>query len=352
MQFRFHNVHIEGFGVHLPQEIVTSLDIEERLSPLYQRIGLVPGRLELMTGIRERRFWEPGTLPSQVAALAGRKALDQSGVDPSLIGALFNTSVSRDCMEPATANMVHAALNLPSHSMVLDISNACLGFLNGMMMAGQLIESGVIKAALITAGENGGPLVEGTIRFANQCMELNRQTFKKMFASLTIGSGAVAAVLTHSSVSQTRHRLTGGVVRNNTRFSNLCKGGGAEKALPGADGLLLMETASEELMERGVELAAETWQEFTGQYGVNHQGIQHFFSHQVGAAHRRRMYDAIGIGMERDFATVEHLGNVGSVSLPVTMALGIEQKPVHEGDQIALLGIGSGINCMMMTVAW
>ncbi|PKK91933.1 MAG: 3-oxoacyl-ACP synthase III [Candidatus Wallbacteria bacterium HGW-Wallbacteria-1] len=352
MQFRFSNVHIEGFGIHLPDDIVTSLEIEGRLAPLYQRLGLVPGRLELMTGIRERRFWKPGTLPSQVAAEAGRRVLAESAIDPSLVGALFNTSVSRDCVEPATANMVHAALGLPSISMVLDISNACLGFLNGMMLAGQLIESGVIKAAVITAGENGGPLVKSTIDYANSSPDITRHTFKKMFASLTIGSGAVAALLTHSSISRTSHRLTGGVVMNNTSFSNLCRGGDSGVGERSSNGLVLMETASEELMERGVELAADTWQEFTGSFGVAESNIHHFFSHQVGAVHRRRMYDAIGADMAKDYSTVEFLGNVGSVSLPVTMAMGIQQKPVEAGEQIGLLGIGSGINCMMMTVAW
>ena len=55
---------------------------------------------------------------------------------------------------------------------------------------------------------------------------------------------------------------------------------------------------------------------------------------------------------QRDFTTVEWLGNTGSVALPITMALGVEAGRVSAGDKIALLGIGSGINVLMLGVEW
>ena len=60
----FENVCLESFGYTLPTEIVTSAQIEARLQPLYERLRLPAGRLELITGVQERRFWAPGTLPS------------------------------------------------------------------------------------------------------------------------------------------------------------------------------------------------------------------------------------------------------------------------------------------------
>jgi 3-oxoacyl-[acyl-carrier-protein] synthase-3 len=355
MQFQFNHVHLESFGTHLPEKIITSLQLEEALAPLYERIGLVPGRLELMTGISERRFWEDGTMPSQVAAIAGQHALDNAQIDPSQIGLLMNTSVSRDCLEPATANMVHSALQLSHDTMVLDLSNACLGFLNGMVFAANLIESGVIKAALITAGEHGGPLVDSTIKMLNTNPNITRKNCKNSFASLTIGSGAVAAVLTHDSISQTTHKLLGGVSRNHTEFCNLCMGGGAGKTKSDTGlvgGHILMETDSEELLHRGVALAKETFEEFLTLPGMSRETPHHLFSHQVGAAHRKLMYESLKLPMEKDYATVDFLGNVGSVSLPLTMAYGIKERQVRPKDQIAMLGIGSGINCMMLHLEW
>ena len=101
---RFENVHLEAFGHALPEERVRSDELEERLGELYARLRLHVGRLELMSGIRERRFWPPGTRPSEVAARAGEDALERSGLDRSRLGILIHTSVCRDFMEPATAS--------------------------------------------------------------------------------------------------------------------------------------------------------------------------------------------------------------------------------------------------------
>ena len=45
-------------------------------------------------------------------------------------------------------------------------------------------------------------------------------------------------------------------------------------------------------------------------------------------------------------------GNVGSVSAPITMALGIEQQALVPGQRAAILGIGSGINSLMLGIDW
>jgi len=109
---RYSNVCIESIGYELPKHVVTSAEIEARLSPLYDRLQLPYGRLEMMSGIRERRFWDDGVNPSDAAALAGRKALDQAGVLGHEIECILNCSVSRDFLEPATASVVHERLKI------------------------------------------------------------------------------------------------------------------------------------------------------------------------------------------------------------------------------------------------
>ena len=58
------------------------------------------------------------------------------------------------------------------------------------------------------------------------------------------------------------------------------------------------------------------------------------------------------IPVSRDFSTFEHLGNIGTVSLPLTAALAEERGFLTPGDRVALLGIGSGLNCLMLGVEW
>jgi 3-oxoacyl-[acyl-carrier-protein] synthase-3 len=347
---RFDNVCIEAVARHLPENVVTSEDLEHRMKPLYERLKLPVGRLELMSGIRERRFWDEGVLPSQVGAIAGEKVIEKSGIDRSRIGCLINASVCRDFLEPATASVVHNKLRLPVNTQVFDISNACLGVLNGMVHIANSIELGHIEAGLVVAGENGGPLVCHTIETLLSKPTVNRKEIKSSFASLTIGSAAVGVLLTHKNISRTGHRLLGGVSCAATQFNDLCRGnddsGGGSSWSP------LMETDAETLMQEGCRLAGETWSAFKSMLDWKNEDIDRVFCHQVGTMHRKLLYETIGLSLEKDFSTLEILGNTGAASLPATLAMGEEKGVLPSGTKAALLGIGSGLNCLMLGVEW
>jgi 3-oxoacyl-[acyl-carrier-protein] synthase-3 len=226
------------------------------------------------------------------------------------------------------------------------VSNACLGFMNSLTVAAGLIDSGQIRCAMVVAGETGRPLVEHTIRTLLE-RPLSRNQIKPYFANLTIGSGAVAAFVCHRSLAGPGgHRLIGGAARAATRHSELCQGDsfGAEA--------LAMQTDSEQLLEAGVELVRETWQDFRQVTGWDAARVDRGIGHQVGAVHRRRVYEALGLDLAKDFSTFETLGNMGSVSLPATLAAAAEAGAVRAGDRVALFGIGSGLNCLMLGLEW
>lgn len=147
----YRDVCIESFGYTLPDEVISSEEIERRLEPLYARLKLPAGRLELMTGIKERRVWTAGTLPSQISVVSGRRAIESAGIERREIGALVHGSVCRDFLEPATACGVHHQLELSRECLIYDVSNACLGLLNGMVQVANMIELGQIRG--ISGGE-------------------------------------------------------------------------------------------------------------------------------------------------------------------------------------------------------
>ncbi len=345
----YGNVEIDSIAVETPPVEVSSAEIERRLAPCYERLGLPEGRLELMTGIKSRRFWGEGFKPSDGAIAAGRGALEASAVPSGRIGALLMCSVCRDFLEPATACVVHDALGLPSDAAVFDVSNACLGVLTGMTVVADMIELGHIDAGMVVASENGGPLVESTIKRANEDLSLTRRTVKPLFASLTIGSGAVAVVLAKRGLGA-GHRFVGGSVFANTRHNDLCRGNADKGVLDGVDTFML--TDSEELMRRGVETAAENWKKFKREIGWSDDTPDVFCAHQVGAAHRKLLFNALGIDLGKDFPILETWGNSGSVSCPTAFAMAVEDGRVGAGSKVALLGIGSGINCAMLGVEW
>jgi len=347
---RFQHVCVEAFGYSLPPHVVTSAEIEDRLASVYQRFHLPAGRLELMTGIRERRFWDRGVLPGTISAQTAARTLEASAIDRRYIGFLAHGSVCRDQLEPATASGVHHALDLPQSAFVLDVSNACLGLLNGMILLANMIELGQVRAGVIVGTEMGRDLVEGTIDSLLENPKLTKQDVKLAFASLTIGSGSAAIVLCDRKLSRTGVRLRGACYRADTSSHELCAGG-VEAATHGDD-RPRMQTDSEALLHAGVNLAEQTWAETRQVLGWTNESVSKAFTHQVGRAHRKLLYDRLGLDPAIDFATVEFLGNTGAAALPLTAALGIERGHVHPGDHVALLGIGSGLNALMLGLEW
>ena len=339
----FSNVAIEEMAYVLPPEVVTSDEIEDRLSSLYERLSLPKGRLELMTGIRERRFWSEGFSASQASAEAGN-ALLSKGVPAEEIDLLIHSAVCRDRLEPATASYVHRLMGLGPNVQILDVSNACLGFLNALILAGGLIDSGQIKRAVIVAGENGRPLVDRTIEILNE-RDLDRQTIKPFFANLTIGAAAVAWSVVHRDLLEKKDPpiLGRGVVETDTSHNDLCEGDSSGDALE-------MQTDSEELLHAGITVATRAWNKFSLHTGWTPETPELVITHQVGRAHTKAVFESIGLDPEKNFSSFEILGNCGSVSLPITYSLAHEAGEVTSGCSTAFLGIGSGLSCIIHSV--
>jgi len=347
---RYTDVCIEAISYVLPERRVTTAAIERLLRPVYERLNLPEGRLELMTGIRERRFWKKGVLPSQVSAEAGRRAIEKARLAPEEIGCLLHCSVSRDFVEPATSTAVHRLLKLPSYALNFDISNACLGVMTGMMMLANMIQLGQVESGLVVAGENGGPLVEGTIEQLIRDATLTRRSIKDQIASLTIGSVATAVLMRHASKSRQGHRVLGAAHYADTAQNHLCRGG-ADMGMDGRN-CPVMHTDSNELLLRGVEAAAKTWERVKKVLGWTNETPDAVCGHQVGKSHRAALLERLGLDPSKDFSTFEFLGNCGAASMPVTAAMAEEAGHLHKGDKVVLMGIGSGINCAMLGVEW
>jgi 3-oxoacyl-[acyl-carrier-protein] synthase-3 len=347
---RFRHVCVEALAYTLPGEIVTSDQIEQWLAPLYQRLRLPAGRLEMMSGIRQRRLWPRGSRISDGSIETGRLCLTASGIDPGLVGCLVHGSVCRDQLEPATACRVHHGLSLPAECLVYDVSNACLGLLNGIVQVATLIELGAIRAGLVVGTEDSRPLLESTLDTLCRDPHPTRESIKPAFASLTIGSASAAVLLVHETVSRTGSRLRGGVARAHSAHHALCAGGFA--ATPGRHDALLMQTQAEQLLEAGLAAGQSTFEAFLETLGWGRGELERTICHQVGRAHRQRMLQALQLPLERDFAIYPDLGNTGSVALPLAWALAADGGFLLPGAHVALLGIGSGINCLMLGVEW
>ncbi len=348
---RYKKVCIESIGYELPDIVVTSVSLEEKLASIYKKLNRSFGRLEMMTGIRERRFWDENTPPSTFSTMAARKAIASSGIDKSDIECLLHTSVSRDFLEPATAFVVHDSLGLPPSALIFDISNACIGFINGMVTLANMIELGQVKAGIVVGGESSRRLIDATINELLNDPEVDRGKLKDGFASMTLGSGAVAAVLTHRSLSKSNHRIVGGAVRTASQHNGLCRVD-ADTCFYDTASYPNMHADFQGILKNGLGLVSETWEAFEQEVNWKKSNVDKIFNHQVSAVHQELLFRTLEMDPAIGFSTVEYLGNIGSCSLPISLAIGIEQGRINVGDKVVLMAAGSGLSSIMLGLVW
>ena len=316
---------------------ITSEEIEQQLAPTMERLGIRPDLLRELSGIMERRVWDEGTMPSEVAAMAGEKAIEAAGIDRSKLGILINTSVCRDYLEPSTACIAHSMLGLPETCMNFDLGNACLGFVNGMDMVGNMIERGEVDYGILVNGETSRQITEATIERL-QSPEIDEATFRENFASLTLGSGAAAMVLGRSDLEPEGHPFTGSVNLAATQHCRLCAGN-----------IDHMVTKTKELLggrngTRGPHLgtgdrASSDWTADT---------VDHFVVHQVSKVHTEQLAGILGIDLAEDLPALPGLRQHRTgrrADRPVETCR--DPDGLERGQRVAILGIGSGINCTM-----
>ncbi len=349
---KYDKVFIESFGYELAPHIVTSQEIEEKLAPFFETVGFVPGQLEALTGIKERRFWDVDHTLGEHAAVAGQRAIDEAGIDPKDIGALCFCGVGQDGFEPATACGIADTLGLSPMAHVYDIKNACLGMITGMVHVANEIQLGNIKAGLITSCETARQIVESTIDEINTHKSI--EFYKEAIATMTGGSASVAILLTDGTLGRPdtrRHAVKGGVLQNAIQHHGLCRWGFEEKGMPTAS-KVIMRTEAQGVLDNGTTLAMSTYEQFKKEMNIPADKPDKFIAHQVGEGHHQRFYTAMNLDRKKDFITYPFLGNTGSVALPITAAIADERGFLVPGDLVAFLGVGSGLNCYFLGVEW
>jgi len=334
--FRFNNSAILSVVAVDAPEVVTSEHFDERLAPTLQRLGVRAGMLQQLAGIEERRWWPEDVSFTDAAAQAGGLALAEAGIAPEQIGLLIDTSVCRARLEPSAAVSVHHELGLPTSCLNFDLSNACLGFVNGMQMAAMMIDSGQIDYALIVDGEGSRTVQERTLARLQSESTTVAELFSD-FATLTLGSGAAGMVMGPADRHPEGHAFVGGVGRAATEHNGLCQGD-MERMVTDSNGLLLA----------GLDVAEAAWKDAEADFDWD--DVQHYVMHQVSTVHCGAMIQRLGLDPELVPLTFPTRGNIGPAAIPITLAM--HQDKIERGDRVILLGMGSGINAAAAEIRW
>jgi acyl-CoA:acyl-CoA alkyltransferase len=137
------------------------------------------------------------------------------------------------------------------------------------------------------------------------------------------------------------HRYLGGVSRAATAYSHLCRGT-----------MRQMVTDTRELLAAGLDLASKTFDAAKETLGWQPDDLDEFVVHQVSKVHTAGLVDRLGIDPTRVLTIFDEYGNIGPASVPVTLSKLDSLGRLRTGSRVALMGIGSGLNCTMAEIVW
>ncbi len=152
-------------------------------------------------------------------------------------------------------------------------------------------------------------------------------------------------LLTHRQLSTEKHLLVSAMSQVASAHHGLCQGRGDYHSP-------LMKTDSIQLMKEGVALAKQTWELFSSELPWPAQDFHKIFTHQVSQVHYEKVFQELNMDPRKGRQDCILFGNTGSVAALLSLALAEEEKDLRSGDKIALLGIGSGLNAVMLGIQW
>jgi 3-oxoacyl-[acyl-carrier-protein] synthase-3 len=228
-------------------------------------------------------------------------------------------------------------MGLSSRALNFDITNACVGFVNGVQMASAMIDAGQIDYAVIVNAEDVRRTQEDTlVRLTAD--DVTREDYQNQFASLTLGDGAAAAVIGRASDRPDGHRILGGVARAGTEHHELCVGSFGK-----------MTTDTKNLLTKGLKLVVDAWREAETD-GWDWSRLDRYVTHQISTPYTQAIIDAVNLDPAAVPITFDRWGNVGPAA--IAMTLSEQADTLNPGDRVMCLGVGSGLNTAMLELAW
>jgi 3-oxoacyl-(acyl-carrier-protein) synthase III len=329
------NVKISQVGSYIPLNKLSSREIEDRINQKEKLI--VPGSLEKLFGVKTRYFAAPGQQCSDLAATAARKILERT--DPASVDCLIYASACGDLIEPATANIVQHKLGLRCPA--FDVKNACNSFLNGILLATSLIQSGVYKKVLITSGE----VLNHSIQFNIS----SREELLQRLAAYSLGD-AGAAILMEASANGSGIKFH--KFQTLGEHWELCTVPGGGSMHPHDPSRNYFEGKTSELQAVFKKARGTMFEECFEQTGWSREEIDHVFLHQVSTSATEAMAEDLGFPVSKVYQSVTDYGNTGAASIPLCISLAVGEGRIRHGDKIMVVGLAAGISLSVLMLKW
>lgn len=323
---------IAGTGSYLPEKVLTNDDLSRMVDTsdewIYPR-----------TGIRSRRIAGPREQTSDMAAEAGRRALEAAGAAPGEIDLLVVATISGDSPLPATACLVQEKLGL-RNATAFDVLAACSGFLFALDVARQYVRSGAARKVLVVGAEKMSAITDWTDR--TTCILFGDGAGAAVVQPAEEGSGnGILASLTGSdgSLAPLLHIEAGGSALPTSAETLAAKRGFVKM-----DGHTIFKYAVRNMA--GVALRA------VEEAGLKPADVDWIVPHQANIRIIQAVAKTMDAPMEKVVATIERTGNTTAASIPLALDEAVRDGRIKPGDNVLFVAFGAGLTWAASVVRW
>lgn len=312
---------LDSFGHYVPSNRVDN-------HPLENRFHLASGWIEQRTGIKARRWAEEGELLVDLAEKAGLAAIEHATVSRQDIALTILATSTPDHLLPPTAPLLAHRLGL-SHACAYDLSGACSGFLNALMMADGFVRTHK-KAALIVAANI-----------------LSRRMNASEYHSAILFGDAAGAMIIKPSTDPTQGILGMSFLLDGSTYDLISiSAGGSQRPfaaeIPLCDYKMKLRDGPT-IFAQAVKMMTECSHLAMMNAHLSFADIQHFVPHQANVRMAKSTANKLGIPAEKIISIVHEYGNSSAAGIPLALSMAHQAKPFFAGEKILLTTAGAGM---------
>jgi 3-oxoacyl-[acyl-carrier-protein] synthase-3 len=308
---------LASVAMAVPERVVTNATVAEAA-------GVTEDWIVHRTGVYERRHVSDGERLQDLAAAAGRAALEQAGVEPEELDLVLVATLAADQLTPNAAPLVAHELGA-TRAGAMDVSAACNGFLSGLALASAQVEGGRCDNVLLIGAD-----------VLSRFLDRSNRGTAAIFAD-----GAGAAVVTPSSRS-------GGRIGHIVLRSD---GGGAE-AIHASHEEQILRMQGHDTFKAAVQRMSESTVEATRLAGLGLEDIDLFVFHQANARILTAVGERLGLDEARVVNSINRYGNTSAATLPIALADARERGLLAPGMKVVLAAFGAGFTWGAGVIEW
>jgi 3-oxoacyl-[acyl-carrier-protein] synthase-3 len=325
---------ITGTGFHVPARVVTN----EELS---RRMDTSDAWIRERSGIRERRWIEPGTTVDDMAAAAARQALDDAGLVPGDLDFIILATVSPDYMFPGNGVLLQRSLGLDTIG-AMDVRTQCTGFIYGLATAAAFIKSGQYRRILLVASELQSNALDVSTAGRDVAVLFGDGAGAVVVEAREAGGDVLASVLHAEGVhaAELWCEMPSGALPGRIDAEVMAQG----RHFPRMNGRMVFKHAVRRFCEAAGEVLAAG--------GVAAQDVKLFIPHQANQRITEAFAARFELAPERVVSNIERYGNTTAASIPIALAEAARAGRLERGDLLVTVAFGSGFTWGANLIRW